>query len=238
MAAVALRREETLEQRPADRDEILARYRHLRAIGSQHLNKAVALLSSNAILQQAKRLGLMFGRTIVLEDENEIGLVYDLLIHTAPPGRTRAIDRYAASVKLQQGSDEALILEALRNARFVVFTVKERHPSVGLIVIDYFRDSEFWLVNEGLEKALPDGATFVTRVYAPEGFAMTARIGISVDRDILVEAVETARHLLRKTHAQAIDDRRFAEAVYRAGLAARRADGDLSEDGDEACRSA
>ena len=45
--------------------------------------------------------------------------VYEL----AASGRTRAIDRYAASIKLQHDSDEALMLEAMRNARFLISSV-------------------------------------------------------------------------------------------------------------------
>jgi hypothetical protein len=37
----------------------------------------------------------------------------DLAIHTAPPGRSRVIDRYARSAQLPPGSDEALMLEAM-----------------------------------------------------------------------------------------------------------------------------
>ena len=38
-------------------------------------------------------------------------LLFDLAIHTAKPGRSRAIGRYAKSVALQPGSDEELTLE-------------------------------------------------------------------------------------------------------------------------------
>ena len=41
----------------------------------------------------------------------------DLAIYTAPPRRSRAIDRYAKSAQLPPGSDEALMLEAMRAAR-------------------------------------------------------------------------------------------------------------------------
>ena len=47
------------------------------------------------------------------------------------------------------------MLEAMRNARFAVVLVRRRHPSVGLIVTDLFRNIELWLVDEGLEISLP-----------------------------------------------------------------------------------
>ena len=37
------------------------------------------------------------GRTLILDDMEEMNYVFDLAIHTGPPGRSRAIDRYARS---------------------------------------------------------------------------------------------------------------------------------------------
>ena len=47
---------------------------------------------------------------------------------------------------------------------------------------------------------------------------MAAGIGMPVNLELLVDAVDLAPQLRRKTHAEAIDDRRFAEAIYRTGL--------------------
>lgn len=47
------------------------------------------------LLNHARRLGLTQGKTLVLEDMDEMYYVYDLAIYTAPADRSRAIDRYA-----------------------------------------------------------------------------------------------------------------------------------------------
>ena len=49
---------------------------------------------------------------------------------------------------------------------------------------------------------------------------MTAGVGMPVDADLLASAFASAPHLLRKSQAEAVEDRRFAEAVYRAAIAA------------------
>jgi hypothetical protein len=218
--AVALRNESTLaHQAPSpSRGEVLARYRHLREISKWHHSNAMDFLSTDAILQHARRLGLAHGRTFVLDSMDELTLAVDLAIHTAPAGRSRAIDRYARSARLAQGSDEALVLEAMCNARFAVILVQRRHQAAGLIVTDIFRKIELWLVDEGLEISLPEGAAFATRYYTPDRFSMTAGVGMPVDLDLLTNAIESAPHLLRKSRAEAIDDRRFAEAVYRVAI--------------------
>ncbi len=182
-AAVALRKEDAFEnQGPSpSRAEVLARYRELREIGKLHHSNVMDFLSKDAILHNGRRLGLVDGRLFILDSMDELTLAVDLAIHTAAPGRSRAIDRYARSARFAPGSDQALVLEAMRNARFTIIQVKCRHQSAGLVVTDLFRKTELWLVDEGLEKSLPDGAAFATRYFTPERFSMTAGVGMPVE---------------------------------------------------------
>jgi len=75
------------------------------------------------------------------------------------------------------------------------------------------------LVDEGLEISLPAGTAFATRYYAPDRLVMTASVGMPVDLDLLASALDSAPQLMHKSHAEAVDDRRFAEALHRAALA-------------------
>jgi hypothetical protein len=221
VAAVGLQKENTVEQQALlpSRSDVLARYRLLRGISKRHHSEAMKHLSKEAILQHARRLGLAFGKTLILDNMDELTLAFDLAIYTAPAGRSRAIDRYARSSQFAPGSDEAIMLGAMRNARFAVLLVQRRHPSAGLIVTDVFRKIELWLVDEGLEISLPVGTAFATRYCAPDRFVVTAGVGMPVDIELLTSAVESAPQLLRKSRAEAFEDRRFAEAVYRAAIA-------------------
>ena len=221
MVAAVLRTQNTFEHQAPEpsRGEVLARYRHLREISKRHHSEALDLVSADAMLHHARRLGLAAGKTLLLGSMDEMTLTFDLAIHTAPLGRSRAIDRYARSARFAQGSDEELVLKAMCNARFAIVLVERRHDVAGLLVTDLFRETELWLVDEGLEKSLPGGAAFATRYFTPDGFAMTAGVGMPVDLDLLASAVESAPQLLRRSRADAIGDRRFAEAVYRTAIA-------------------
>jgi hypothetical protein len=219
MAAFARQSDSMLAQDLVpSRNEVLARYRALRRISKAHHARAMDFLGPDALLHHGHRLGLAEGRTFMLDSLDDMTLVFDLALHTAPPGRSRAIDRYARSVLLEPGSDEAVVLEAMCKARFAVVLVERRHPAAGLIVTDLFRESEVWLVDEGLEASLPDGSAFATRYYTPERFAMTAGVGLPVNFGLLEDALDDAPQLLRKSRAEAIGDRRFAEAVYRVAI--------------------
>ena len=115
------------------REEVLARYRHLRAISTRHHTEALRFLSRPALLEQARQLGLTAGEMLVAESMDEFTLVVDLAIHASRPGRSRAIDRYAGAARLRPGSDEALVLEAMRRARFSVtpYFPRTRAPRAG-----------------------------------------------------------------------------------------------------------
>jgi hypothetical protein len=220
-AAVALR-EESAATWPAallSRAEVLTRYRHLREISKQHHSAALHFLSKDTIISQARRIGLAQGKTVILDSMDDLYLAFDLAIHTAPKDRSRAIDRYARAARLAPESDEALVLEAMRRARFSIISIVRRHTVAGLIVEDLFRGVEFWLVDEGLESSLPDGAALATRLYTPEGFAMTAGVVVPLDVELMEDAIADTPQLLRNRRDELIDDRRFAEAIYRVALA-------------------
>lgn len=221
MGTAALRADSAPQQQTSSvsRDEVLARYRRLRELGMQHHAKALDFLARDALLQQARRLGLAHGRTFVLDDMDELTLAFDLAIHAAPAGRTRAIDRYARSARLPEGSDEAILLEAKRNARFAILIVQDRHPAAGLLVTDSVRETELWLMDEGLEQSLSKGDMFATRYYRPAEFAMTAGVIIPMDLTLLEAAILSLPPLGDISLVALLDDRRFAEALYRAALA-------------------
>jgi hypothetical protein len=205
---------------PSSRNEVLARYRRFREISRRHHHEILALISGDALLQQARRLGLARGKTLILDDMDELNYAYDLAIHTASPERSRAIDRYARSARLAAGSDEALVLEAMRAARFSILTIERRHETAGLIATDLFRRAEVWLVDIGLESSMSDGNIIATRLFTPERFSMTAGVNVPFDLDMLQDILaELPRRLGDSPLDTLTDNRYFAEAIYRVALA-------------------
>jgi hypothetical protein len=107
----------------------------------------------------------------------------------------------------------------MRRARFSIITFVRLHPVAGLIVKNLFRGIEVWLVDEGLESSLADGTALATLLYIPEGFAVTAGVLVPLDLELIEDAIADTPQLLRKGYEEVIDDRRFAEAIYRVALA-------------------
>jgi hypothetical protein len=221
--AVALRKAKVIAtgvEPTRSRNEILARYRKLREISKQHHQNILDCISGDSVMHQARRLGLARGRRLILHDMDELNYVFDLIIHTAPAGRSRAIDRYARSAQLTAGSDEALVLQAMQAARFAIIAIHGRHEAAGLVATDLIRRKQVWLVDMGLETSLPGGAMMATRLYTPEQFCMTAGINVPFDFELVEDLVaDLPGQLSRSPLPRLIDDRRFAETIYRVALA-------------------
>ncbi|MFH0302023.1 hypothetical protein AAFX91_33515 [Bradyrhizobium sp. 31Argb] len=205
---------------PLTRADILARYLRLREISKSLHEEVLRSISDDALLKQARRLGLARGKTLLLDDMDEIYYVYDLAIYTAPPDRSRAIDRYAKSAKFEAQSDERLMLDAMRRSQFAILQIEQRHDVVGLIATDILHNSKVWLLDVGLESSMDDEELIATRLLTPGPFSMTAGVNVPFE----IEMLEPICMLLPQRTgnsrlSQIADHRHFAEAVYKVGLA-------------------
>jgi hypothetical protein len=201
------------------RTEILTRYRRLRQISKEHHHAALDIIAPDVLLDWAKRLGLTEGKKVLLESEHEMTLAEDLATYLPRPGRSHPLDRYARAAQFAPGSEETLVLEAMRHARFSVWRVERRHETAGLILRDVMRGEETWLVDETMEKTPPLGVEIAGRLLRPEGFAMTARIVVPVSPDLLKEVFDRTPALRRAEGGLLAEDPRFAIGIYRAAVA-------------------
>lgn len=203
----------------SEREAILARYRRLRAVSVALHGEMLKRTSKHAILDQARKFGLAVGGTIVAENPDDLDLVFDLLLHTAPPGRSRAIDRYAKAAQFAPGSDEAIVLEAMCDARFSIWLVKQPHDAAGFIVADLIGGTEAWLMDEGFEASALEGFLFAARLSKPDDFMMTSGVIVPVDQWLLNELLTSLPGKLADAPLiEAVADRRFARTLYRIAL--------------------
>jgi hypothetical protein len=220
-SALALQDRYSVVDAPLSRAEVLDRYRRLREMSKQLNADIMDCISSDALLREARKLGLARGKTLILDDMEEMNYVFDLAIHTAAPGRSRAIDRFARSTRFDAGSDKACVLDAMRNSRFSLLLIEERHQAAGLIAGDLMRGGEtVWLVDVGLESSLDEGDVLATRLFNVAPFSITAGANVPCDLGILEDALcELPARLCEQPLAVLAEDRRFAEAIYRIALA-------------------
>ena len=210
---------------PMSRTEILARYRRLRQISKQQHEAVLDIIAPDVLLEWPKRLDLTEGKAVVLENDNEMTLPEDLAIYLPRLGHAHPLDCYDRFARFAPGSDEAIVLAAMRRAHFSLWRVERRHPTTGLILRDLLRDEETWLVDEAMERNAPPGMEMAARLLPLENFAMTARIIVPILPDLmtrpeLMEEVFTRAPALRRLQREVLaGDPRFAIGIYRAAVA-------------------
>jgi len=201
-----------------DRDSIVARYRHLREIVKTHRAAALAHLSEQAVLDQARFLRVAAGKTVLAYTDEERTLVIDLAIHAPRYARSRAFERYRNAVQLPADSDEARVLDALCAARFVIGAIEGRHDVAGLVVTDLLRGTELWLMDVNLEASLSEPFAFAGHLITLDGFWMTTGVLAPVERTDLEDALDHLPPARGGTPEALAEDPLFARLVCRAAL--------------------
>jgi hypothetical protein len=207
-----------------DREELRGRYRRLREINNRQQTDALAHVPRITMLDCARRLGLAQGRTLVLDNPDEMSLICDLVVYGGKTGRSRAIDRYAARLRPAPGSDDELMLTAALNAKFAMWRVERRHEVLGIYVLDIFSNETLWLIDESLEASCPSGQVLAGRLMTIGDFAITCGVAVPIDVDVITEAWEAMPRWSAASRAEMAQDPRFATGIFRAALRTGAAD--------------
>jgi len=174
------------------RAELLVRYKHLRKVGLELNAQLVKTLSRSVLDEGGRKLGILEQNVLTLDSEDEIAVLMDYCIHNVRRHGVTAIEQYLAEFPPAPESDELVLLQALRQARYSLFTVEETEPGVGIQARDLLRDEPLFLVDVGLSRTASVGIVFAARVMAPEGIGMTTGTALPIGE---MSPVERGRFL-------------------------------------------
>jgi hypothetical protein len=160
--------------------ELLARYKHLRQVGLELNNRLVETLSRSVIDEGGKKLGILKRNVLTLDTEDEIAVLMDYCIHDVRRHGVNAVEQYLAASPPAPESDERILLQALRQARYSLVVVESAEPGVGVHVRDLLRDEPLFLVDVGFSQTASIGMVLSARVMAPDGIGMTTGAALPV----------------------------------------------------------
>lgn len=202
-----------------NRLETLERYRHLRAINKIHHSEITKHLPKKSFLTWGKRLGLIKGKkTLVANSFSELHLLNDIAIYSARLSKTTAVERYRSRAGFPRESDEAVVLDAMCDARFTFITIKRRHQVAGLIVWDLLRREEVWLMDEGLEETGAEGYTLASRLVELDEFCITTGASVVLDKEMLEEIAPIFSSASVDYAFIEHNRSRFVELFYKAAI--------------------
>ncbi|HYD99524.1 MAG TPA: hypothetical protein VEH84_09080 [Alphaproteobacteria bacterium] len=201
------------------RQAVLERYRLCSEIRRRLQTAALDLVPDSTLVAQARRLGLVERGEIVVNDEDELTLLYDLAVYAPAGRRRRAIDRYARSHPAAPGSEEERVLAALRASWFSFVRVEGRHPVAGLRLADLLSGNAVWLVDESLESSAAPGLILAARLAPFDPFAITCGVLVPLGPETLREILDVlGEGRSKEALVELAKDPRFAESVYRIAV--------------------
>jgi hypothetical protein len=171
--------------------ELVDRYQVLRAKARQLSNALAAAVPKDVFGEAADRLGILKGKEILLETEDEIVVVVDLAVFDIRRNGETVAQRFLRERPPAEGTDERLILEAMQSARYSIFQVQRAQAGVGVLFRDMLRDQEDFVWDVGFSHTARRGALMAGRIHSPGEITMTTGA-------VLPIYTERVSHLLAK----------------------------------------
>ncbi|MDY3552287.1 hypothetical protein R5W24_001367 [Gemmata sp. JC717] len=162
--------------------ERLPHYLQLREAGVALNSRLVEGLSRSAMNEAGRRLNMLDGGTLVLDSEDMTAVLMDYCIHDVRRYGVNAVERHLNTSPPAEGSDEWVLLHALRASQFSVFAVEAVESGVGVGVRDLLRDTTTFLADVGLGTSGRVGMVFAMRVMVADGIGMTTGAALLVGK--------------------------------------------------------
>jgi len=181
---------------PTDHADRLAHYQQLRRVARPLNGRLVKALSKRDLDEGGRKLGLLRDGVLVFETEDEMSVLMDYCLHDIRRRGRTEVERFLAQSPPAEGSDERIVLEALRRSWFALVAVEEAEPGVGVRARDLLRDEPLFVTDVAFGGSCQPGQVLATRLTAPEGIVMTTGAPLPVgilwpaQRDALVEGLK------------------------------------------------
>src|SRR5437763_1055336 len=130
--------------------DLLPRYKHLREVGRGVANAVYKSVPHDAVQEAGRTLGILRGKTFVFDSEDEMAVIMDYAMYDVRREGRNAVERYLAETPPPPDSEEMLILQGMREARYALLVVEAAEPGVGVEVLDAIRGDRFFVMDVGL----------------------------------------------------------------------------------------
>jgi hypothetical protein len=160
--------------------DLLPRYKHLRQVALRLNDRLVETLPKSVLDEGGKKLGLLKKNVLALDTEDEMCVLMDYCIYDVRRDGANAVERFLAKHPPAPDSDERVLLEAMRQARYSLFAVEGAERGVGVHVRDLLRGEVLFLMDVSFSNTAPVGMVLATRIMAPDGITMTTGAALPV----------------------------------------------------------
>ena len=143
---------------------MVPRYQHLRQISIKLNTDLVRTLSQDMILTGARALGVLKGKTLVMDSYDDGDLLMDYCLYNVHRDGLNAVQQYLAAHRPPDGSDELFLLTAKTQEHYSVFLIQEVVKQTGLKLLDMLTGETLFLIDIGLSNTTQKGLCLAGRM--------------------------------------------------------------------------
>lgn len=178
-----------------DREALLARYKQLRRVSRELNSRLAGQLSKEMIQEGGKALGILKGKTLVLDTEDESSVLMDYCIYNVRRDGRTVIETHQVSSGADSESDELICFRAMQSAIYSIFVVETVEEGLGVTVQDVQTNKTYRVIDTGFASSCRPEMVFASRLLLHDGFAMTGGAALPLgslspgQRDVFIESV-------------------------------------------------
>jgi hypothetical protein len=188
-----------------DNGSVLERYKRFRAKGMALNVQLVRQIRSGVLKKYGKDLGIYKNGTLMFDSEDETSILMDYCIHSQRIGKKSFLDTFIEQSSYDPISDEAALLQALKDSHYTVLAVEGTQQDYLVEVTDILQQRTLTLVDTGLGQTAVPGLLIATRLIRvpASDFFMTTGAAMPVRSRAALDGLEQ----LVTRYASAIDGR-------------------------------
>ncbi len=174
---------------------LVARYRRFRAIATRLNSRLMHYLPEDALEDGARDLGFLKNGDLEFDTKDETSVLMDYCIYNIVHQDRNSLQNYLAQNPPREGTDDALVLDAMSNSWYSLFVIEAVESGCGVRVRDLLRQTEHLLIDMNLSRSAERGFMLASRAMPFDGFIMSTGAGLPMD-----STAEDVDELMGKLH--------------------------------------
>ncbi len=143
---------------------LVPRYKRRRSAGKAVNHALVERLSKDVLDEGAKKLGILQGKTLVLDSEDELAILMDFCIHDVRRNGRTAVESFFPHAPYPPDSEEMAYLTTLKQAQYSVFLIERVERGCGIEVRDLWRDGTKFIMDVSFGNTASPRMVLATRL--------------------------------------------------------------------------
>jgi hypothetical protein len=164
-------------------EQLLETYLSYREIGQPLLTELLKYIPKDAIQLCGRKMGIVKGRTILLNNEDELIVLYNYCLFHYYIGDKNAIDRYMATNRDSLVGNKKTVALAMKNADFAILCVEKTLHHGGVIVADLLRGGKReLLIDKGFSQSAEPGLLLASTILRYSDFITTTGTALPLNK--------------------------------------------------------